>query len=246
MKGLKLLCSEDEQSRSCWMAAFRLFKVSPGPVPQQCWGDAGEMLEDAVEMLGDVGGMLGGCWEDAGGMLRDAGRMYSSLSWKRCRMGVPVPMWGTCRGPHPTLGGWGGPHPHARWVLPHPAVGWRPCGTLQLTELFPPVWHAALPQLSASTGTAEPAPLDRPHAPGECHPPPRSPRARGTPRSPPAPPQRSASDNALVAMDFSGCTGRVIENPSEVLTVALEEAQAWRVSSGTWVGGGTLPPLSPP
>ncbi|NWQ85928.1 GRB7 protein, partial [Burhinus bistriatus] len=27
VKGLKLLCSEDEQSRSCWMAAFRLFKV---------------------------------------------------------------------------------------------------------------------------------------------------------------------------------------------------------------------------
>ncbi|NXP92141.1 GRB7 protein, partial [Passerina amoena] len=29
-------------------------------------------------------------------------------------------------------------------------------------------------------------------------------------------------------MDFSGCTGRVIENPNEVLSVALEEAQAWR------------------
>ncbi|KFO52592.1 Growth factor receptor-bound protein 7, partial [Corvus brachyrhynchos] len=42
-------------------------------------------------------------------------------------------------------------------------------------------------------------------------------------------PLRSVSDNALVAMDFSGCTGRVIENPSEVLTAALEEAQAWRV-----------------
>ncbi|XP_064030716.1 growth factor receptor-bound protein 7 isoform X6 [Pogoniulus pusillus] len=40
--------------------------------------------------------------------------------------------------------------------------------------------------------------------------------------------KRSVSDNALVAMDFSGCTGRVIENPNEVLTVALEEAQAWR------------------
>uniref|UniRef100_A0A663E2Y0 Growth factor receptor bound protein 7 n=1 Tax=Aquila chrysaetos chrysaetos TaxID=223781 RepID=A0A663E2Y0_AQUCH len=93
VKGLKLLCSEDEQSRSCWMAAFRLFKVSPGP----------------------------------------AG------------------------------------------VLPAPCQA---------------------------------------------------------PRSPPAPPQRSVSDNALVAMDFSGCTGRVIENPSEVLTVALEEAQAWRVSWG--------------
>uniref|UniRef100_A0A8C0JEC6 SH2 domain-containing protein n=1 Tax=Chelonoidis abingdonii TaxID=106734 RepID=A0A8C0JEC6_CHEAB len=31
-------------------------------------------------------------------------------------------------------------------------------------------------------------------------------------------------------MDFSGCTGRVIENPNEALTVALEEAQSWRVS----------------
>uniref|UniRef100_K7FNE6 Growth factor receptor bound protein 7 n=1 Tax=Pelodiscus sinensis TaxID=13735 RepID=K7FNE6_PELSI len=41
-------------------------------------------------------------------------------------------------------------------------------------------------------------------------------------------PQRSMSDNTLVAMDFSGCTGRVIENPNEALTVALEEAYSWR------------------
>ncbi|EMP33832.1 Growth factor receptor-bound protein 7 [Chelonia mydas] len=41
-------------------------------------------------------------------------------------------------------------------------------------------------------------------------------------------PLRSMSDNTLVAMDFSGCTGRVIENPNEALTVALEEAQSWR------------------
>ncbi|POI24631.1 hypothetical protein CIB84_011618, partial [Bambusicola thoracicus] len=40
--------------------------------------------------------------------------------------------------------------------------------------------------------------------------------------------KQSVSDSALVAMDFSGCTGRVIENPSEVLTAVLEEAQAWR------------------
>ncbi|XP_010192340.1 PREDICTED: growth factor receptor-bound protein 7-like, partial [Mesitornis unicolor] len=93
-KGLKLLCSEDEQSRSCWMAAFRLFKVSPSP-------------------------------------------------------------------------------PRA---LPGPQAQAR---------LSQPPWIS-------------PTPL------------------------------RSVSDNALVAMDFSGCTGRVIENPSEVLTVALEEAQAWR------------------
>lgn len=56
MKGLKLLCSEDEQSRSCWMAAFRLFKVGPAPVlPAPCWGDAGMMAE--------------GCWGNPGGNL---------------------------------------------------------------------------------------------------------------------------------------------------------------------------------
>nr|KAF6295757.1 growth factor receptor bound protein 7 [Myotis myotis] len=42
------------------------------------------------------------------------------------------------------------------------------------------------------------------------------------------PPLRSVSDNTLVAMDFSGHTGRIIENPQEALSVALEEAHAWR------------------
>lgn len=28
-KGLHIFCSEDEQSRTCWLAAFRLFKVRP-------------------------------------------------------------------------------------------------------------------------------------------------------------------------------------------------------------------------
>lgn len=27
MKELRMLCAEDEQSRSCWMTAFRIFKV---------------------------------------------------------------------------------------------------------------------------------------------------------------------------------------------------------------------------
>lgn len=67
---------------------------------------------------------------------------------------------------------------------------------------------------------------------------PPGPPAATSPLSPS--PQRSVSDNALVAMDFSGCTGRVIENPSEVLTAALEEAQAWRVSGGA--GGSGEPP----
>lgn len=31
-KELKMLCAEDEQSRTCWMTAFRLLKVGPLPV----------------------------------------------------------------------------------------------------------------------------------------------------------------------------------------------------------------------
>ncbi|NXE99416.1 GRB7 protein, partial [Menura novaehollandiae] len=112
VKGLKLLCSEDEQSRSCWMAAFRLFKY---------------------------------------GM-----QLYRNYQQAQARLSQPS------------------------WIGPTPL--------------------------------------------------------------------RSVSDNALVAMDFSGCTGRVIENPSEVLTAALEEAQAWRVSWGVREQGGDPPEptLMPP
>lgn len=44
--------------------------------------------------------------------------------------------------------------------------------------------------------------------------------------------QRSVSENSLVAMDFSGQTGRVIENPAEAQSAALEEGHAWRVRPG--------------
>ncbi|NXC75528.1 GRB7 protein, partial [Anhinga anhinga] len=118
VKGLKLLCSEDEQSRSCWMAAFRLFKY---------------------------------------GM-----QLYRNYQQAQARLSQPS---------------WIGPTPLVSAAPPAAPVPWGP-------------------------------PWSSPHS--HC------------------PPQRSVSDNALVAMDFSGCTGRVIENPSEVLTVALEEAQAWR------------------
>ncbi|XP_045154585.1 growth factor receptor-bound protein 14 isoform X5 [Echinops telfairi] len=40
--------------------------------------------------------------------------------------------------------------------------------------------------------------------------------------------QRSISENSLVAMDFSGQKSRVIENPTEALSVAVEEGLAWR------------------
>uniref|UniRef100_A0AAQ5X268 Growth factor receptor bound protein 14 n=1 Tax=Amphiprion ocellaris TaxID=80972 RepID=A0AAQ5X268_AMPOC len=45
-----------------------------------------------------------------------------------------------------------------------------------------------------------------------------------------ASPMRSISENSLVAMDFSGQKTRVIENPSEALSVAVEEGLSWRVS----------------
>lgn len=41
--------------------------------------------------------------------------------------------------------------------------------------------------------------------------------------------QRSISENSLVAMDFSGHRSRIIENPTEALSVAVEEGLAWRV-----------------
>uniref|UniRef100_A0A668AHY1 Growth factor receptor bound protein 14 n=1 Tax=Myripristis murdjan TaxID=586833 RepID=A0A668AHY1_9TELE len=43
--------------------------------------------------------------------------------------------------------------------------------------------------------------------------------------------QRSISENSLVAMDFSGQKSRVIENPSEALSVAVEEGLSWRRKS---------------
>lgn len=204
MKGLKLLCSEDEQSRTCWMAAFRLFKVSPS---WRALGGTGRHWSDAEEKLVGHSGMLEGCWWGAGGQwvrLGDAEVYWEALGRQRGVFTPPLPP-----------------------------------GT-------PPVWHAALPQLPASAGTPEPAPLDHPNTTGECPPPP--PGAAPIHGVPPTPlsslslsPQQSVSDSALVAMDFSGCTGRVIENPSEVLTAVLEEAQAWRVSGGARAGSGTPP-----
>uniref|UniRef100_A0A3Q2C8V8 Growth factor receptor bound protein 14 n=1 Tax=Cyprinodon variegatus TaxID=28743 RepID=A0A3Q2C8V8_CYPVA len=46
-----------------------------------------------------------------------------------------------------------------------------------------------------------------------------------------ASPVRSISENSLVAMDFSGQKTRVIENPSEALSVAVEEGLSWRRKS---------------
>ncbi|XP_068101728.1 growth factor receptor-bound protein 14 isoform X2 [Hyperolius riggenbachi] len=42
---------------------------------------------------------------------------------------------------------------------------------------------------------------------------------------------RSISENSLVAMDFSGHKSRVIENPTEALSIALQEGMLWRRKS---------------
>uniref|UniRef100_A0A3B4T642 Growth factor receptor-bound protein 10a n=1 Tax=Seriola dumerili TaxID=41447 RepID=A0A3B4T642_SERDU len=55
------------------------------------------------------------------------------------------------------------------------------------------------------------------------------PQQRKSNLSPFTAPVRSVSENSLVAMDFSGRTGRVIDNPVEAQSAALEEGQTWRV-----------------
>ncbi|XP_052328230.1 growth factor receptor-bound protein 10-like isoform X2 [Oncorhynchus keta] len=56
----------------------------------------------------------------------------------------------------------------------------------------------------------------------------KSPQQRESPVSHFSNPVRSVSENSLVAMDFSGRTGRVIENPLEAQSAAVEEGQTWR------------------
>ncbi|XP_015444997.2 growth factor receptor-bound protein 10 isoform X2 [Pteropus alecto] len=58
-------------------------------------------------------------------------------------------------------------------------------------------------------------------------------------------PVRSVSENSLVAMDFSGQTGRVIENPAEAQSAALEEGHAWRKRSTRMNALGSQSPLHP-
>ncbi|XP_072454262.1 growth factor receptor-bound protein 10 isoform X1 [Notamacropus eugenii] len=58
-------------------------------------------------------------------------------------------------------------------------------------------------------------------------------------------PVRSVSENSLVAMDFSGQTGRVIENPAEAQSAALEEGYAWRKRSTRMNVLGSQSPLHP-
>ncbi|XP_075442600.1 growth factor receptor-bound protein 10 isoform X2 [Ascaphus truei] len=58
-------------------------------------------------------------------------------------------------------------------------------------------------------------------------------------------PVRSVSENSLVAMDFSGQTGRVIENPVEAQSAAMEEGHAWRKRSSRMNVLGSQSPLHP-
>ncbi|XP_017325798.3 growth factor receptor-bound protein 14 isoform X1 [Ictalurus punctatus] len=55
-------------------------------------------------------------------------------------------------------------------------------------------------------------------------------------------PMRSISENSLVAMDFSGQRSRVIDNPSEALSVAVEEGLSWRRKSCHRLSHGSCSP----
>ncbi|XP_056618026.1 growth factor receptor-bound protein 10 isoform X3 [Triplophysa dalaica] len=58
-------------------------------------------------------------------------------------------------------------------------------------------------------------------------------------------PVRSVSENSLVAMDFSGSIGRVIDNPVEAQCAAMEEGHAWRKRSQRMNALGSPSPLHP-
>uniref|UniRef100_A0A8C2GXC0 Growth factor receptor-bound protein 10b n=1 Tax=Cyprinus carpio TaxID=7962 RepID=A0A8C2GXC0_CYPCA len=58
-------------------------------------------------------------------------------------------------------------------------------------------------------------------------------------------PVRSVSENSLVAMDFSGRIGRVIDNPVEAQSAAMEEGHAWRKRSHRMNILGSPSPLHP-
>ncbi|XP_065740327.1 growth factor receptor-bound protein 10 isoform X3 [Phocoena phocoena] len=73
----------------------------------------------------------------------------------------------------------------------------------------------------------------------------RIPQQRKAMLSPFSTPVRSVSENSLVAMDFSGQTGRVIENPAEAQSAALEEGHAWRKRSTRMNILGSQSPLHP-
>ncbi|XP_076975350.1 growth factor receptor-bound protein 10 isoform X2 [Tamandua tetradactyla] len=73
----------------------------------------------------------------------------------------------------------------------------------------------------------------------------RIPQQRKALLSPFSAPVRSVSENSLVAMDFSGQTGRVIENPAEAQSAALEEGHAWRKRSTRMNILGSQSPLHP-
>uniref|UniRef100_A0A2K6FRF9 Growth factor receptor bound protein 10 n=1 Tax=Propithecus coquereli TaxID=379532 RepID=A0A2K6FRF9_PROCO len=73
----------------------------------------------------------------------------------------------------------------------------------------------------------------------------RIPQQRKALLSPFSTPVRSVSENSLVAMDFSGQTGRVIDNPAEAQSAALEEGHAWRKRSTRMNTLGSQSPLHP-
>ncbi|XP_038827821.1 growth factor receptor-bound protein 10-like [Salvelinus namaycush] len=73
----------------------------------------------------------------------------------------------------------------------------------------------------------------------------KSPQQRKSPVSHFSTPVRSVSENSLVAMDFSGRTGRVIENPLEAVSAAVEEGQKWRKRGQRMKALGSPSPLQP-
>ncbi|XP_061647549.1 growth factor receptor-bound protein 14 isoform X2 [Phyllopteryx taeniolatus] len=177
-RDMKLLCADDEQTRTCWITAVRLFKYG-----MQLYQNF--MQPHQKQKASPMG----------------RGRTGAYPSYLRARGGV-----------HPELVASQSQGTYKQTTI-HTYGQFRVFNTLRVFGM----WE--------ETGV-----------PGE------NPRRRGWDLNPG--PQnceadvlvhraaslypRSISENSLVAMDFSGQKSRVIENPSEVLSVAVQEGLAWR------------------
>ncbi|XP_069591448.1 growth factor receptor-bound protein 14 [Ranitomeya imitator] len=70
------------------------------------------------------------------------------------------------------------------------------------------------------------------------------PHQKNDPNGPNLSTTRSISENSLVAMDFSGHKTRVIENPTEAMSIALQEGLLWRRKSCGRISAHGIPTTS--
>ncbi|RXM28126.1 Growth factor receptor-bound protein 14 [Acipenser ruthenus] len=175
-RGLKLLCADEEQIRTCWVTAIRLFKRSISEnslVAMDFSGHKSRVIENPTEAL-SVAVEEGLSWREPRHLQFVAefsdSDVYTLLAGRK-KYGAPTD-YGFC-------------------IKHNQSGGARGLKLLCADEeQIRTCWVTAIRLF-----------------------------------------KRSISENSLVAMDFSGHKSRVIENPTEALSVAVEEGLSWRRKS---------------